>query len=330
MLTGDSLITAEAISEMIGLQGNSIEEHELRRLSDNEFNDVVRDYVIFARITPETKLRIIRCLKNQDEIVAVTGDGINDILALKEAHIGVSMGIRGSDVAREVSDIILLDDNFASVVKAVREGRRVYSNMKKSIKAHIAANVDEMFVVLFALLLAWPLPLMPLAILWMNLITDSLPSLSLAFEPEDKDIMRKKPISKKETILTGLMGFLFIAGIISFIITLGFFALNYETNLEKARTIALTAAIFCEMFIVLSCRSERNIWEIGWFSNKFLVYSILIAIGLQLLAIYTPLALVFGFVPLSFMEVLMILGASCTIFVFFEVWKFYKSKNDSI
>ena len=178
MITGDSILTAEAVSRMIGLDGESIETKELEKLSEDEFDKCVREKTVFARITPELKLKIIKSLKKRGEIVAVTGDGVNDVLALKEAHIGVAMGIRGTDVAREVSDIILLDDNFASVVKAVREGRRVYDNIKKSTKFHLAANVSELFVVLFAMLASMPLPLMPLAILWMNLITDSLPSLA--------------------------------------------------------------------------------------------------------------------------------------------------------
>jgi Ca2+-transporting ATPase len=327
MLTGDSLLTAIAVGNMIGLDGKFIEEYELEKLSEKEFYDAVRTNTIFARITPETKLRIIKTLKEQNEIVAVTGDGINDVLALKAAHIGVAMGIRGTDVARDVSDIILLDDNFSSIVSAIREGRRVYDNMKKSITAHIAANVDEIFVVLFALLLAWPLPLMPLAILWMNLITDSLPSLSLSVEPADKNIMKREPISSKETILTGTASFWLVAGIFAFIATIGLFSLYFKADLEKARTIALTTAVFCEMFVVLSCRSRRNIWEIGLFSNKFLLYSIIFAVCLQLIAIYSPLALVFGFVPLSLMEILLIVVAALPIFIIFEVWKFWQSRK---
>ncbi|MDP1729125.1 MAG: HAD-IC family P-type ATPase [archaeon] len=326
MITGDSLITAKAIGNLIGLEGDAIDEQGIDKLSEKEFSDTVRNKTIFARITPETKLRIIQELKLQKEIVAVTGDGVNDALALKEAHIGVAMGIRGSEVAREVSDIILLDDNFNSIVAAVKEGRRVYDNLKKSIKAHIAANVGELFLVLFALLLFLPLPILPLAILWMNLITDSLPSLALAFEPADKGIMTRKPINQKETLLSGITTFILIAGILTFIIAIGLFSLYLHENLDKARTITITTAIFCEMFIVLSCRSERNIWEIGWFSNKFLVYSIIFAIVLQLIAIYSPLANVFGFVPLSFLELMLISIASCPIFIIFEGWKFWRKK----
>jgi Ca2+-transporting ATPase len=326
MITGDSLLTAVEIAKLIHLDGEAIEEKDLEKLSEEEFNIVVREKTIFARINPETKLRIIRTLKKQDEIVAVTGDGVNDILALKEAHIGVAMGIRGADVARDVSDIILLDDNFSSIVQAIREGRRVYDNMKKSIKAHLAANGSELFVVMFALLLSWPLPLMPIAILWMNLITDSLPTLALTVEKEEPDIMKRKP-KHKETILNGMIKFLIISGIFTFVATIVMFAFYYQADLAKARTIALTTAVFCEMFVILSCRSrDKNILEIGLFSNKFLIGAVSIAVILQLIAIYTPLALVFGFVSLSFKEILMITAVSAPIFIFLEIAKFFKLK----
>ena len=327
MLTGDSLLTAVAVSKMIDLNGESIEAKELERLSEDEFDKAVREKTIFARITPELKLKIIKHLKEQKEIVAVTGDGVNDILALKEAHIGVAMGIRGADVAREVSDIILLDDNFASIVRAVREGRRVYDNIKKSIKFHLAANVDELLVVFFALLLAFPLPLLPLAILWMNLITDSLPSLAFTVEKEEKDIMRRKPRDPEETILDGIWKFILIAGIISFIVTLGLFVLFYKADLEKARTIALSVSVFCELFLAFTCRSDKNIWKIGVFSNKFLVYSVLGAFILQLVAIYTPLSTIFGFKALSLGELALVIVASSLGLIFFETAKAIKSNK---
>lgn len=328
MLTGDSLLTAEAVSRMIGLDGGSIEGKDLERLSEEEFNKIILEKNIFARITPEIKYKIVLALKNQGEVVAVTGDGVNDVLALKEADIGVAMGIRGSEVAREVSDIILLDDNFNSIVKAVKEGRRVYDNMKKSITAHISANVGELFMFVVALLFFLPLPLLPLAILWMNLITDSLPSLSLAFEPPEKNVMRRKPLSKNENLVTGLWSFLILAGLLSTIISIIVFLIYYQTDLAKARTLAITTLVFCEMFIVISCRSERNIWQIGFFSNKFLVYSIWITIILQLLAIYTPLGNIFEFVPLSILEVSLVFIFSSLILVFFETKKFFTNRKN--
>lgn len=328
MITGDSELTAIAISDMIGLDGESIIGKDMEKLSDEEFYRAVREKTIFARINPELKFRIIEALKVQGEVVAVTGDGVNDVLALKEAHIGVAMGIRGTDVAREVSDIILLDDNFASVVRAVREGRRVYDNLKKSIKFHLAANVDEILVIMVALMFAFPLPLMPLAILWMNLITDSLPSISLSVEPEECDIMRRKPRKPEETILEGILSFILIAGLISFIVTFFVFLLYYEKDLERARTMALSISVFCELFLVFTCRSDnRNIWEIGLFGNKLLVYSVAGAFALQLIAIYTPLAGVFGFVPLSLGQLGLSILVSSAGFIFFEAVKAVRKRK---
>jgi Ca2+-transporting ATPase len=237
------------------------------------------------------------------------------------------MGIRGTDVARDVSDIILLDDNFSSIVKAVREGRRVYDNMKKSIKFHLAANVDELLVVLAALILSMPLPLLPLAILWMNLITDSLPSLSLSVEKEEKDIMKRKPQNPEETILSGILGFILIAGIISFFATISIFALFYQSDLAKARTMALSVSVFCELFLVFTCRSDKNIWKIGIFSNKLLVYSIIAAFILQIIAIYSPLSAVFGFVPLTLGELILTIAISSLGLIFFEATKAIKSRK---
>ncbi len=326
MITGDSMITAKAVSDMIHLDGEPIDGNELEKLSEEEFNRAVEQRTIFARITPELKLRIIESLKKQKEIIAVTGDGVNDILALKEAHIGVAMGIRGTDVTREVADMILLDDNFGTIVNAIREGRRVYDNMKKSIKSHLSANADELFVVLAAMMVSLPLPFLPIAILWMNLITDSLPSLALSGEKEEEGIMKRKPIDHNGNILNGILKFIIVAGILSFIMTMGLFIL-FSQDLEKARTIALTTAVFCEMSIILSCRSEdKNIWKIGLLSNKFLLFSIIIAVALQLTAIYTPLSGIFGLKALSLPELLLVAGASSIPFIFFEAMKFFRIK----
>ena len=327
MITGDSELTARAIAKMIELDGDSIDGSELEKISEEEFRKIVEEKTIFARISPEIKLKIIRVLKDNGEIVAVTGDGVNDILALKEAHIGIAMGIRGTDVARDVSDIILLDDNFSTIVHAIREGRRVYDNMRKSIKAHISANADELFVVLTAIIFSIPLPFLPIAILWMNLITDSLPSLALGVEKEEEGIMKRKPINHNNNILQGIFRFIIIAGILSFIATMGIFLLFYQIDLEKARTLALTTAVFCEMFVVISCRSEdKNIWELGILSNKFLLFSIFVAVLLQLIAIYTPLSVIFGLKAISLGELALTIGISSIVLIFFETAKLLKIK----
>ncbi len=326
MITGDSVLTAVEIGKMIDLDGDAIEGKDMERMSRGEFNDCVSQKTIFARITPELKLKIIQTLKEQKEIVAVTGDGVNDVLALKEAHIGVSMGIRGSDVAREVSDIILLDDNFSTIVQAIREGRRVYDNMKKSIKFHLGANAGELLLVMLALVIYLPLPMLPLAILWMNLITDSLPSLTLTVEKEEKDIMRRKPINHGDSILGGIWKFTIVAGIILFIVAIVVFLLYYKQDLEKARTMALTTAVFYEMFIIFTCRSEKPIKEIGFFSNKFLLIAVAAAVVLQLIAVYTPLSLIFGLKALSLLELGFVVLMSSAGLIFFETAKLFNIK----
>ena len=217
------------------------------------------------------------------------------------------MGIRGADVTREVADIILLDDNFETIVSAIREGRRVYDNMKKSIRFHLSANVGELLVVLLALLIGLPLPLMPLAILWMNLVTDSLPSLALSVEKADADIMKRKPINNQDGILRDIYKFIIIAGVLSCILSLFLFIVFYQADINKARTITLTYLIFSEMFIAFACKSEtRNIWKVGIASNKFLLISVAIAMLLQVAAIYTPLAGVFGLKAISFAEMMLV------------------------
>lgn len=326
MITGDSMLTAKAVARMIDLSGDAIEGNELENLSSGEFDACIRQKTIFARINPELKLKIIQTLKAQKEIVAVTGDGVNDILALKEAHIGIAMGIRGTDVARDVSDIILLDDNFTTIVHAIREGRRVYDNMRKSIKFHLGANAGELLLVLIALIMYLPLPMLPLAILWMNLITDSLPSLALTVEKEEKDIMKRKPINQRDSILGGIWKFTLIAGIILFVASITIFMLYYKTDLDKARTMTLTTAVFYEMFLIFTCRSDKNIWEIGAGSNKFLLYSVMTAVVLQFVVIFSPLSALFGFKALSLFELLLVTVASSLGFLFFEAMKALKIK----
>ncbi len=327
MITGDSETTAIAIARMIGLESKAISGRELEKLKEKEFDQIVKEKTIFARITPELKLRIVRSLKSQNEIIAVTGDGINDILALKEADIGIAMGIRGSEVTRETADIILLDDNFQTIVNAVREGRRVYDNLKKSIRAQLSANIDELFIILTAIIFALPLPFLPLSILWMNLITDSLPSLSLSMEKEDIDIMKRKPIKPNENLLKEIYKFIIIGGILSFIISMGLFLSTYNLDLAKARTFAVASSVFSELFIVLSCRSEeKNLWKIDFFGNKFLLFSIALATILQLIAIYTPLSSLFGMKAISLIELLIVFAISSIPLIIFELTKFFKIK----
>ncbi len=328
ILTGDSEKTTKAIAERLGLHGEAITGQELDKIpKDNEkqWNDIVRQKTIFARITPHQKLKIVEILKKQKHIVAVTGDGVNDILALKKADIGISMGIRGADATRDASDMVLLDDNFASIIKAVREGRRVFDNLKKSIKFLLAANAAQIFIILFILLLRWPLPFLPLAILWMNLVTDSLPALALAVEPTEQGIMKKKP--RKDGLLSGIWSWILIAGILNFVsvIILFYWALG-NFSLEIARTMAVSAAVLFELFFAFSCKSEESLFKTGILNNKWLLYSIVISAGLHLLAVYTPLGIIFQFVPLTWNQLGISIVTGLSGLVVFEVWKIFKRR----
>ncbi len=327
VITGDSAITTKAIIEKIGLGGKVISGKELEKLSSEQWDKIVREKKVFARVTPKQKLKIVEILKKQHHTVAVTGDGVNDILALKRADIGIAMGVRGADVARDSSDMVLLDDNFASIIYAVREGRRIFDNLKKSIKFLLATNVADIFIILFALLVGLPLPFLPLAILWMNLITDSLPALALAFEPPESNVMKEKP--KKDGLLGGIWQWILIAGVLNFILVIWIFYFglgNY--NLEIARTMAVTSGVMFEMFFVFACKSKSSIFKTGILDNKILIYAVLISVGLQLLAIYTNFGKYFGFVGLSLEQLGLVFGTSLIGLMVFEGWKLVRHKSN--
>lgn len=316
MLTGDSKLTAEAIGKKIGLSGKSIDAKELSKLSDRDLFDRIEEITVFSRISPEDKLRIINILKKRNEIVAMTGDGVNDALALKRADIGIAMGKRGTDIARDSSDLILIDDNFNSIVEGVREGRRIYDNTKKSIKYLLAANFYEVFFILLIVLI-WRnpelLPLLPLQILWINLVTDSLPALALSSEEPEPDIMKRKP--SREGILKGTSYFIFFAGIIGLILLCIMFIV-YIHDINKARTMVVTTSIAYQMFLVFNCKSNKSVFKSA--KNNYLFLAVLVSVGLHLVIIYTPLNILFGFVYLSIYEWLIIIGLGLIGFIAME------------
>ncbi len=323
MLTGDGKLTADAIAKEIGLNGKSISANELKKMSDRElFNEMGR-ISVFSRISPEDKLRIINILKQKNEVVAMTGDGVNDALALKRADIGVAMGIRGTDVARDSSDIILLDDNFASIVGGVKEGRRIFDNTKKFIKFLLSVNFSQVILVLLIMLIFRNpefLPLLPLQILWINLVTDSLPALALSSESAEEDIMKRKP--NRGGILKGIKGFLLLGGVLAFLIS--FIAFSWYgislDNMAKARTMAVTSSIIFEMFFVFNCKSKGSVFKSS--INKYLIYAVLISVGLHLTALYTPFGSLFSFVALGIYDWLIIVSLSLVGFVLVEISKF--------
>jgi Ca2+-transporting ATPase len=327
MVTGDSDLTARAIANIIGLKGELVKAEELENMSDAELSQRIDRIAIFSRASPEDKLRIVNILKEKKEIVGVTGDGVNDSLALKRSDIGIAMGIKGTDVSKDVSDIILLDDNFASIVSAIKEGRRAYSNIKKFVKFLLCANFGELFLILFSLLLGMPLPLLPLQILWLNLVSDSFPALALGVEPVEKDIMKRKPTRKG--IFHGLWGHIVTAGFIAAILTMIVFSI-YMENLERARTIALSTIIFFELFLVFPFRSNDKLREIGFFSNSKLLYGVGFSFLLLLVVIYTPLNTAFSLVPLGIFDWGIVLLFSFPALVIFESVKYFRrNKNAS-
>jgi len=323
VITGDSAGTTEAVARKLGLKGTTIKGRILEGLNKKQFENAVVEHTIFARVTPEQKLKIVDVLKAKGEVVGVTGDGVNDILALKRADIGIAMGVRGTDVARESSDVVLLDDNFASIVGAVKQGRRVFDNMKKSIKFLLAANLGEVVAVIIGLIMGLPLIFLPLAILWMNLVTDSLPALALAVEPAEPNVLKRKPENKN--LLHGIWNYTLVAGILMVISSLIIFNYAFSNfNVEIARTMAITTAIFFELFFVFSCKSKQSLFKTGILNNKLLLGAVALSIGLQLIAIYTVFGNLFEFVPLTLSQLGWSILAGSSGLIVFEGWKLGK------
>ncbi len=330
MITGDNVGTAIAIGKQISFNSDkALEGSDLDEISDSELQEVLKTTHIFARVSPQHKSRILKILQKNKEVVAMTGDGVNDAPALKKADIGISMNIKGTDIARDSSDIILLDDNFNSIVQAVRQGRIIYDNIKKFIKYLLSVNFSEIFVVLAALFTKLPIPFLPLQILWMNLVTDSLPALALSKEEGDKKIMDRPPRNHRKSILTGMKNYIIGGGILSFIATLSLFLLEYlnSGNLIKARTIAITTSIMFQMFFVFSCKSNRSLKETSLLNNKYLTGAVILTILLQIIAIYTPLSQVFKFAPLTLNNWITIILVSSIGFIAFETKKLIRKKD---
>ncbi|MGB9764578.1 MAG: calcium-translocating P-type ATPase, SERCA-type [Candidatus Saccharicenans sp.] len=296
MITGDHKITALAIARELGMINEdslALSGDELDRLSQEEFEKQVEKVQVYARVSPEHKLRIVRAWKQKGEVVAMTGDGVNDAPAVKEADIGVAMGLTGTDVTKEVSDMIITDDNFASIVAAVEEGRAIYDNIKKFVHYLLSCNLGEIVVMFASSLVGWPVPLLPIQILWVNLVTDGLPALGLGFDPPDPDIMRRLPRKPDEPIIDRKRaGLMTVQGL--FIAFCALFAFGYVLFMEKesltrARTAAFVVLSVSELFHALNSRSQmKSIWELGFFTNLKLMYALGISLVLQLSVVYIP------------------------------------------
>ena len=321
MITGDHALTAQAVANKVGINGKVITGLELDKLNEKQLRAAVKKVSIYARVTSLHKARILKALQKNGEIVAMTGDGVNDAPALKQANVGVAMNIKGTEISKDVSHLILLDDNFATIVAAVEEGRTIYNNIKKFVKFLLAANFGEILLVLLPVLYGLPLPILPAQILWVNLVTDGFPALALGTDPANPDIMKKKPRNPKESFFYDMKSFMLYATILCSIITIGLFVYYYNLgDLDKARTITFTALIMFELFLVFACRSNlTSIFKLK--SNKWLYAAVALSFGLQLLLLYTPLSTLFSLVPLTMADWLIITPLAASGLIFFEIKK---------
>ncbi len=326
MITGDHPATARAIARAVGILDTDdapiLTGLELDQMDDAALEARVKEVSVYARVSPPHKLRIVRALKRRGEIVAMTGDGVNDAPAVKEADIGVSMGLAGTEVTKEASAMILTDDNFATIVRAVREGRAIYDNIRKFIRYLLSCNVGEVLVMLLGTLLGMPLPLVPIQILFVNLVTDGLPALALGVDPPDPGVMDRPPRPPGESVFArGLGGRIAVRGLLIGVMTLLVFAYGLGPagmGLRGARTIALATLIMSQLFHVFDARSEdRNFLEVGVFSNRWAVLAVLSSVSMLAGIIYwPPLARLFYTVPLTARDWLVVVAASGGIQVF--------------
>ena len=305
MITGDHLETAKAIAKDLGIleqRDLAITGQELDKMTQNQLEKNIKKYSVFARVTPEHKVRIVKAWQRNGAVVAMTGDGVNDSPALKNADIGIAMGKNGTDVAKNAADIILTDDNFVTIVEAVKQGRNIYDNIKKAIHFLIATNIGEIVTIFMGLVLGLKSPLLAIQLLWINLVTDSLPAIALGLEKPEKDIMQRKPVdSKKGIFADGLWNKIIVEGIMIGVLTLVAFSIgNKYYGFEVARTMAFLAIGFLELIHSFNVKNERSIFEAGLFENKYLVESLVLGIFVQAIVVVVPaFASVFEVVPLN-------------------------------
>ena len=331
MITGDHILTAKAIAKELNILGpndKAITGQELDNIPQNELEKNIEKYSVFARVTPEHKVRIVKAWQKTGAVVAMTGDGVNDSPALKNADIGIAMGKNGTDVAKNASDMILTDDNFVTIVEAVKQGRNIYDNIKKAIHFLIATNIGEIVTIFMGLILGFKSPLLAIQLLWVNLVTDSLPAIALGLEPPEKGIMDRKPINSKKGIFAdGLWGKIVTEGIMIGMLTLIAFSIgNKYYGLEVARTMAFVSIGLLELIHSFNIKSEKSIFKTNIFENKFLIGSFLLGIVVQLIVVIIPqLAEIFKLVPLNQTQWIITLAISILPIPIIELQK--KSEN---
>ena len=330
MITGDHPLTARAIGSAIGLtdeQGEVILGRELEAMEEPALKEAVARCNVYARVAPEQKLRIVKALQSNGQVVAMTGDGVNDAPALKQAHIGVAMGITGTEVSKEAADMVLLDDNFATIVSAVEEGRLVYANIRRFVKYILGSNVGELITIASAPLLGLTgVPLTPLQILWMNLVTDGVPALALALEPGEAGLMERAPAEPGESIFArGIGSYILRIGVVFAVIVIGLMLYASVHSRDHWKTMVFTTLCLAQMGHALSARSDLPLIQVPPFSNPWLLWAVVLTSGLQLLLLYVPaLAKFFGTQPLSGHELMICVAFSLLLFLYLELEKIWR------
>jgi magnesium-transporting ATPase (P-type) len=341
MITGDHVDTAAAIARQIGLapaaksdaDNFAVNGQKLAQLTDQELVDIAQRTTVFARVTPEQKLRLVQALQVKGHVVAMTGDGVNDAPALKQADIGVAMGVGGTEVAKEAADMVLTDDNFSSIEAAVEEGRSVFDNLVKFITWTLPTNIGEGLVILVAVFAGLTLPITPVQILWINMTTAVLLGLMLAFEDKEPGIMERLPRRPETPVLTRELGLRI--GLVSLMLLIGSFGL-FEwgllqgKSLETARTMAVNMFVFGELFYLFNCRSLRySMFKLGVFSNRWLIVGVTVMIALQMLLTYYPtMNRLFGTAPIGIIEWIWILMGGLTIYAVVGTEKWLRRRAD--
>lgn len=333
MITGDHAATARAIARQLGIATEKdivITGPQLAALDDESFSEKVEHVRVYARVDPAQKIRIVQALQSRGEFVAMTGDGVNDAPALKNANIGIAMGKGGTDVARQASSLVLLDDNFATIVSAVREGRRIFDNILKFIRYTMTSNSAEIWVIFLAPFLGLPIPLLPIHILWINLLTDGLPGLAFAAEPEEKGVMQRPPRPPEESIFAnGMWQHIAWIGLVMAAVSLFAQAWAIHTGNAHWQTMVFTVLTFSQLTQAMAIRSDReSLFTQGLFSNLPLLGAVLLTFLLQLATIYVPwMNVVFNTAPLSLSELLFCVGLSLVVFIVVEIEKWMVRKG---
>ena len=333
MITGDHKITATAIARSLGIITSDecvLTGKDVEMMSDEQLKEMAGNVAVFARVAPEHKVRIVNAFQSRGNVVAMTGDGVNDAPALKLADIGVAMGITGTDVAKEAADVVLTDDNFATIVSSVREGRRIYDNLMKSIQFMISTNLGEIVLLLIAVIANLDMPLLPIQLLFINLVGDSLPSLALSVDHADKDIMRRKPIDPNQGIFTKhFTTRVIIQSLIIGLTTLAAYKIGMNTSVDVARTMTFATMVFCQFTIIFSIRSGHNWFTHKMFTNRWLWLTIVFVTTLTLLVLLVPgMQSLFKLAPMTSGQWWTVIGLSFAVLALSELFKLFTRKKD--